>query len=549
MRGIVKRYGDLLAVDGVDLDVRAGEAHALVGENGAGKSTLVHVLCGLIAQTAGEVRVDGEALRPGDPREALAHGLAVVQQHFALVPTLTVAENVVLGAEPGRGGWLDRGRIRREVEALIARLGVPLRPEDRAGDLPVGQQQAVEILKALYRRVRCLVLDEPTASLSPAEGERLFEVVRRLRAEGVTVLLVTHRLGEVTAHADRATVLRRGRVSGRFEVGRVTGDELARAIVGEGIVSEVRTERRTEAGEALLEAREVSAVDGRGVRVLNGVSFALRRGEVAGVAGVAGNGQAALALALTGRMPVTSGRILFKGEEVAGRTPAEVRRMGVACIPEDRDAEGLIAGFSVVENAVLGDHREARFLRCFSRKKQFTAEVAENAEEKGNGEKTSHRFSGSPVLRFSLSLRALRSRRLNVLQGFRLFDREAMRAHAEALVRRFDVRVQDVDAPAGALSGGNRQKVVVGRELSREPGLIVAEQPTRGLDIRATTFVQGQLIAARDRGAGVLLISQDLEEVLRLSDRVLVLVRGRIVADLPRSEADEERIGKLMTGV
>ena len=494
MRGIVKRYGDLLAVDGVDLDVRAGEAHALVGENGAGKSTLVHVLCGLTAQTAGAVRVDGKALRPGDPREALAHGLAVVQQNFALVPTLTVAENVVLGAEPRRGVWLDRGRIRREVEALIARLGVPLRPEDRAGDLPVGQQQAVEVLKALYRKVRCLVLDEPTASLSPAEGERLFEVVRRLRAEGVTVLLVTHRLGEVMAHADRATVLRQGRVAGRFEMGRVTGGDLARAIVGEGAVSEVRAERRTEVGEALLEAREVTAVDGRGVRVLSGVSFALRRGEVAGVAGVAGNGQAALALALTGRMPVASGRILFKGEEVTGRTPAEVRRMGVACIPEDRDAEGLIAGFSVVENAVLGDHREARFRK-----------------------------------------------------GLR-FDREAVRAHAEAIVRRFDVRVQDLDAPAGALSGGNRQKVVVGRELGREPGLIVAEQPTRGLDIRATAFVQGQLIAARDRGAGVLLISQDLEEVLRLSDRALVMVRGRIVADLPRSEADEERLGKLMIG-
>jgi simple sugar transport system ATP-binding protein len=292
------------------------------------------------------------------------------------------------------------------------------------------------------------------------------------------------------------------------------------------------------------------------VRVLNEVSFILRRGEVAGVAGVAGNGQAALALALTGRMPVASGRILLRGEEVAGRTPAEVRRMGVACIPEDRDAEGLIAGFSVVENAVLGDHREARFLRGFNRKKRFTAEAAENAEEKGNGEterrrngaKTSLWFTGSPLLRFFLSLRAPRSLRLDALKGFWLFDREALRAHAEALVRRFDVRVQDLDAPAGALSGGNRQKVVVGRELGRDPGLIVAEQPTRGLDIRATAFVQGQLIAARDRGAVVLLISQDLEEVLRLSDRVLVMVRGRIVADLPRGEADEERIGKLMTG-
>jgi simple sugar transport system ATP-binding protein len=359
----------------------------------------------------------------------------------------------------------------------------------------------------------------------------------------VTVLLVTHRLGEVTAHADRATVLRRGRVAGRFEVGRVTGDELARAIVGEGVVSEAPVERRTEAGEVLLEAREVTAVDGRGVRVLNAVSFALRRGEVAGVAGVAGNGQAALALALTGRMPVASGRILLNGEEVAGRTPAEVRRMGVACIPEDRDAEGLIAGFSVVENAVLGDHREARFLRGFGNKKTFTTEDTENTEKDETGKDISvspfHRFSGSVLF----PLCALCSLWLRL---FKVFDREAMRAHAEALVGRFDVRVQDVDVLAGALSGGNRQKVVVGRELGREPGLIVAEQPTRGLDIRATAFVQGQLIAARDRGAGVLLISQDLEEILRLSDRVLVMVRGRIVADLPRGEADEERIGKLM---
>lgn len=492
MRGIVKRYGDLLAVDGVDLDVRAGEAHALVGENGAGKSTLAHVLCGLTARTAGEVIVEGEALPAGDPKAALARGIAIVQQHFALAPTLTVAENVVLGAEPRRGPFLDRGRIRREVDALIGRLGVPLRAEDRVEDLPVGHQQAVEILKALHRRARCLVLDEPTSSLSPSEGRRLFEIVHRLRAEGVTILLVTHRLREVMAYADRATVLRRGRVAGRFEGGRVTGEELARAIVGEGGVSEAPAERRAEIGEALLEAREVTAVDG--VRLLDGVSFALRRGEVVGVAGVAGNGQTALALALTGRMPVVSGHLLFKGEEVAGRTPGEFRQMGVACIPEDRDAEGLIADFSVAENAIMGDHRDARFRK-----------------------------------------------------GLR-FDRQAIRTHAEALIRRFDVRAQGLDVPAGALSGGNRQKVVIGRELGRDPDLIVAAQPTRGLDIRATAFVQGQLLAARDRGAGVMLISQDLEEILRLSDRVLVMVRGRVIADVPRSEADEERLGRLMTG-
>ena len=536
MRGIVKRYGDLLAVDGVDLDVRAGEAHALVGENGAGKSTLVRVLCGLTAQTAGEVRVEGEVVRPGDPRQALARGIAIVQQHFALAPTLTVAENVVLGAEPRRGPFLDREGMGREVAALIARLGVLLRAEDRVGDLPVGQQQVGEILKALHRRARCLVLDEPTSSLSPAEARRLFEIVRRLRAEGVTILLVTHRLREVMAHADRVTVLRRGRVVGRFEGGRVTEAELARAIVGEGGVAEVRAERRAEVGGVLLEAQGVTAVDGRGVRLLDGVSFTLRRGEVAGVAGVAGNGQTALALALTGRMPVASGRVLFRGEEMTGRTPAEVRRMGVACIPEDRDAEGLIAAFSVAENAILGDHRDIRFLRkCKMQSVKFKLQ---------NEKQTILHFAFC-ILYFALS-RPLRSLWLSV---FKVFDREAIRTHAEALIRRFDVRAQAPDVPVGALSGGNRQKVVIGRELGRDPDLIVAAQPTRGLDIRATAFVQGQLLRARDRGAGVVLISQDMEEVLRLSDRVLVMVRGRVIADVPRSEADEARIGRLMTGM
>lgn len=503
MRGIVKRYGGLPALDGVDLEVRAGEAHALVGENGAGKSTLVRVLAGLTTPTAGEVEVEGHPLPPGDPQAALAKGIAVVQQHFALVPALTVAENVVLGAEPRRGPFLDRRRIAREVEALIARLGVPLRPGDRVEGLTVGQRQAVEILKALHRRVRCLVLDEPTSALSPAEAQRLFEAVRRLRAEGVALLLVTHRLREVFAHADRATVLRRGRVAGRFDVRDVTEADLARAVIGEGAVADVRVERAAGVGEVLLEAQDLSATDERGAPALNGLSLVLRRGEVVGVAGVAGNGQAELARALAGRLPVTSGQVFFMGEPVAGRALAA--RLGLSCIPEDRDAEGLVLPFSLAENAILGDHREERFSAFPFHVSRFT-------------------FHNS------------------------LFNADAIRAHAESLIHQFDVRAQGVASPAESLSGGNRQKLVVGRELGRNPHLVIAAQPTRGLDIRAAAFVHGQLIAARDRGAGVLLISQDLEEILRLSDRVLVMVRGRIVADLPRAGADEERLGRLMTG-
>ena len=551
MRGIVKRYGGLPALDGVDMEVRAGEAHALVGENGAGKSTLVRVLAGLTTPTAGEVEVAGCPLPPGDPQAALARGIVVVQQHFALVPALTVAENVVLGAEPRRGPFLDRRRIAGEVEALIARLGVPLRPCDRVEGLTVGQRQAVEILKALYRRVRCLVLDEPTSALSPVEARRLFEAVRRLRAEGVALLLVTHRLREVFAHADRATVLRRGRVAGRFDVRDVTEADLARAVVGEGTVADVRVERTAGVGEVLLKAQDLSATDERGAPVLNGLSLVLRRGEVAGVAGVAGNGQAELARALAGRLPVTSGQVLFLGEPVTGRALAA--RLGLSCIPEDRDAEGLVLPFSLTENAILGDHREASFLMGFNTKRRFTTEGTEKDRRQETGDRRKTYGFGSlltPVfcILYSVFCRLPSPWSLWSLwfRFFKVFNREDIRSHAEALIRRFDVRAQGVESPAESLSGGNRQKLVVGRELGRNPHLVIAAQPTRGLDIRAAAFVHGQLIAARDRGAGVLLISQDLEEILRLSDRVLVMVRGRIVADLPRDEADEERLGKLM---
>ena len=490
MRSITKYYGELVAVNDVEFDVRTGEVHALVGENGAGKSTLVNILCGLTSPTSGEIIIDGDPVPSGDPRQVLARGIVIVQQHFAVVPTLSVAQNVVLGAEPRRGPFLDHRDMEGKVQSLISRLGVPLSPRDRADELPVGQQQMVEIMKGLYRHAKCLVLDEPTSALSPEEGRRLFDIVGRLKSEGLTVVFVTHRISEVMAHADRATVLCRGRITGRFEVKDNLEADLVRAIVGEGTFSEVHPTRRLDPGEVLLEGRNLDSPPD--VHGLNGVSFTLRRREIVGVAGVLGNGQTELARTLMGCLSVASGKIIYRGEDITGSDASELREKGMVWIPEDRELEGLILPFSVVENTILGYHLDKGYRK-----------------------------------------------------GLR-FDRKEIRSHAESLISRFEVDAADLGSPIRSLSGGNRQKVVVGRELGSNPEFILAVQPTRGLDIRGTVFVRQELITARDRGSGVMLISQDLEEILSLSDRVLVMVKGRIVADLPRRDVDEGVLGSLM---
>lgn len=502
MRGITKRYGSLLANEGIDLSVGGGEVHAIVGENGAGKTTLMHILCGLVRPDLGEVVVDGQALPLGDPRAALNAGLGLVAQQLSVVPALTAWENVVLGREPVRRGRLDRRAAIEATAGLARSLGVSLPLDVPVETLPLSMRQIVEILKALHRRARILVLDEPTSALAPAETARLLAMVRRFRDAGTTVLLVTHRIGEVLDTADRATVLRLGRRVETFERGDLQADRLVRAIVGE----------RAEAGSAVLESvrprtrpyrrpREEDGplleieglkVEADGRALIDGLDVRVGRGEILGIVGVAGNGQRELAGAVTGRFRAAAGAIRMDGRDVTRHSQRDRRAAGLAVIPEDRVSEGLIPTFTLTENLALGFHR---------------------------------RFGG----RWGLDL-------------------EEMARHAARLTDRFDIRAVDSRQHVSSLSGGNQQKVVVARELAGDPVLVVAIHPTRGLDLTAAAFVHAQLEAVRGRGGGVLLMSSDLEESMALSDRIAVIYRGGVVGEQSCDGFDAEALGMMMTG-
>ena len=502
MRDITRRYGALVANDGIDLSVDGGEVHAIVGENGAGKSTLMRILCGLVRPDRGTVVVGGKALSPGDPGAALDAGLGLVAQQLSLVPTLTAWENVVLGREPARWGRLDRGAAIEASAGLARSLGAAVPLDVPVEALPLSMRQIVEIMKALYRRARVLVLDEPTSALAPSESARLLAMVRGFRDAGTTVLLVTHRLSEVLDCADRATVLRRGRRVRTFEHDELQADRLVRAIVGETIETEAAAQEsggpvtrhrrplREETG-FLLEIEGLE-VHGGGHALVDGLDLRVGRGEVLGIAGVAGNGQRELAGAVTGRFRTAAGAIWIDGRDVTRHSQAGRRAAGLAVIPEDRSIEGLIPTLSLTENLALGCHR---------------------------------RFGG----RWRLDL-------------------EAMADHAVHLMDRFDIRAVDPRQPVSSLSGGNQQKVVVARELAGDPILVVAVRPTRGLDLTATAFVHAQLEAVRERGAGVLLISSDLEESMALSDRIAVIYRGSIVGEQLRGGFDAAALGGMMTG-
>ncbi len=488
MRAITKRYGGLLANDGIDLTVERGELHAIVGENGAGKTTLMHILCGLVPPDAGEVIVEDRCLPPGDA--TLRDGMGLVAQHFSLVPTLTAWENVVLGCEPARWGRLDRRRACEQTAALADRLGVVFPLDVPVEALPLGNRQIVEIIKVLYRKARILVLDEPTSTLSPPEADRLFVLIERLRGEGTTVLLVTHRIREVQDHATRATVLRRGRRVRTFDRNEIAAEALVRAIVGGSKNAPVPLPGSPPpSAEPLLKIESLHVSTHTPV---NGLSLTLCRGEILGIAGVVGNGQKELVGAITGQLPVRDGTVVLNSRNITRLPPAARRAAGLATIPEDRQKEGLIPAFSLRDNLILGDQR---------------------------------RYSRLRGLNFP-----------------------AMSAHARALIDRFDIRASSPRQLAAGLSGGNQQKAVVARELARNPDLVLAVQPTRGLDLNAAAFVHAQLDAVRARKGGVLLISADLEELLALSDRIAVIYRGRIVGNLPGRPFDMETLGKMMTG-
>ncbi|MEU5120671.1 ABC transporter ATP-binding protein [Streptomyces asoensis] len=486
LRGITKRFPGTLANDAVDLTVRRGEIHALMGENGAGKSTLMSVLYGMERADAGSVRVDGREVRFGSPSDAMAAGLGMVHQSFKLFGSLTVAENVVYAAEPRRFGLVDRAAARHRVRELAEEHGLFVDTDARVGDLPVGLRQRVEILKLLHRGARTLILDEPTAVLTPAEADGLFAVLKSLAAQGRTVVLVTHKLREVLEGSDRVTVLRDGRVVARLVTAATTADEIAAAMTGRAVELD-RVHAPGTPGEAVLR------VTGLRTDAVHDVDVTVHAGEIVGVAGVAGNGQSELVEALAGLRPVTSGRITLQGDDITHASAARRRVRGLAYVPEDRHAVGTAPAASVADNLAMGHHRTA------------------------------------------LSTRGL-------------LPPAAVRAHARRLVERFGVKTATTEVPASALSGGNLQKLLIGRELAHEAPLLLVEQPTRGVDIGAVQNIHDQLIAYRDAGHAVLLVSAELSEIRGLADRVLVMYEGRIAATYAKAEADERTLGLAMAG-
>jgi general nucleoside transport system ATP-binding protein len=496
LRGIAKRFGAVQANDGVDLTVDAGTVHALIGENGAGKSTLMAVLYGYYQADAGTISLDGREVTIRNSHEAIALGVGMVHQHFMLVDTLSALDNVLLGAEPSWHLPKAQAQVRAGLQQLMADTGLQVRLDALVGELPVGELQRLEILKALYRGAKLLILDEPTAVLTPQETQQLFEVLRGLRARGTTVILITHKLKEVMALCDAVTVMRAGRVVHRCAIAETDEAALAEAMVGRK-VKLGRDGAGSEApGEVLLEAEGLSLRDARGVPVLKQVSLRLRAGEIVGVAGVSGNGQSELLEVLSGLHQPDAGRLKLGGEAYGADAwlhPTQARAAGLAHVPEDRHACGLVMAFPAWESAALGYQHLPKY--------------------------AAGRFS---------------------LNG------AALRAAAAEMMERFDVRPRNPLLGSSKFSGGNQQKLILAREIGESPAVLLVGQPTRGVDIGAIEFIHAQLRALRDAGCAVLVVSSELDEILALADRVLVMNSGRITGELPIDECDERRLGLLM---
>jgi simple sugar transport system ATP-binding protein len=492
LRGITKRFGSLVANDQIDLVVEPGQIHALLGENGAGKTTLMNVLYGLMHPDEGEILLDGQPAVFRSPADAIRAGIGMVHQHFMLVPVFTVAENVTLGVERTRGlGLLDRRRARRDVLELSERYGLNVNPDAYVENLPVGTQQRVEIIKALLREAGVLILDEPTSVLTPGETEDLFRVVRELKAGGRSIVFISHKLKEVQAIADTITVIRRGRVVGERPPA-ATDAELAALMVGRPVELKVR-KGPARPGEVVLDVRGITASDDHGKAAPDDVSFQVKAGEILGVAGVQGNGQTELCEVLIGLRPAASGSMLLDGKDLTRAAPRDRLRAGFGYVPEDRQEDGLVSDFSVAENLVLDVYDRPPFA-----------------------------------------------------SGIAL-DLDAIGANAASRVAEFDVRTTSADRPVGTLSGGNQQKVILARELSRDVRLLLASQPTRGLDVGSIEFVHRRIVEERDRGVAVLIVSSELDEIYALADRIAVMYEGKIVAFRPPSVPVGE-LGLLMAG-
>ncbi len=488
MRSIIKRFGQTIALDGVDLTIKKGEVHAIVGENGAGKSTLMHILAGVVQADRGQINIRGKSVLIQNVENAYALGIAMVHQHFMLFPSLTVAENLTLGREPRQRGLFDRYSATKAVSELGERYDLKVNPNAKVSDLSVGDLQRLEILRALYRGAEILILDEPTGVLTPQEAKGLFRVIRELQDDGKTTLFISHKLEEVLEISDAITVLRDGHVTGKLDTKSSNAHEIARLMVGRDVFLQF-TKPDLSRGNPVLEIDNLSA---KGVKQINLQVYA---NEIVGIAGVTGNGQTELADLIAGLSPVSQGTIKINGQDVTHANVAQRRNSGLANIPEDRYKDGLASGGSVSDNLLIGVHNRP------------------------------------PLVQHGL---------LNL---------KAISERAENLIKRFQIKTENANSLTSTLSGGNAQKIIIARELAEDKNLIVAAQPTRGIDISASEFVRETLLKRRNSGAGILLISADLSEVLSLADRILVMYDGRIIGEVAGNEADETRLGLLMAGI
>ncbi|MDY7079422.1 MAG: ABC transporter ATP-binding protein [Chloroflexota bacterium] len=500
MRSITKRFPGVLANDHVNFQLKRGEIHALLGENGAGKSTLMNILYGLYSQDEGQIFLNGREVSISESTDAIKLGIGMVHQHFMLVPVMTVAENIVLGTEIVKNGFvLDLDTAAQRIRDLSRQYGLEVDPDAYIKDLPVGTQQRVEIIKALYREADVLILDEPTAVLTPQEAEELFVIMRSLVERGKSIIFITHKLGEVFAVADRITVLRNGHVVGITTPAEATKESLAEMMVGREVILTV-DKGIAQPGPSVLQVENLIALDDREALIVDGVSLQVQAGEILGIAGVQGNGQTELVEVLTGLRRCLDGRVVIGGVDVTNASPRKITDLGVslegsAHIPEDRHEHGMVYGYSIADNLILNTYYKSPFAHGV------------------------------------------------------VMDHRAVEDHALRVVHEFDIRTPSVYTPGSSLSGGNQQKVVVGRELSRPIQLLIAAQPTRGLDVGSIEFIHNRLVAARDDGVAVLLVSAELDEIMSLSDRITVMYKGQIIATLDANQASREEIGLLMAGI